>query len=70
LKYRQETKGDYYTVWIDPATNLPVQMKIADAAEPSAATTSATFSNFQWDLPWVGRSCHWSRRRIRGNDRC
>jgi outer membrane lipoprotein-sorting protein len=51
LKYRQETKGDYYTVWIDPATNLPVQMTIADALKPSATTTSATLSNFQWDVP-------------------
>ena len=50
LKYRQEAKGAYYTVWIDPATNLPVQMTIADAVDPSAATISGTFSNFQWDV--------------------
>jgi outer membrane lipoprotein-sorting protein len=50
LKYRQEAKGDCYTVWIDPATNLPVQMKV-DAVEPAGETTAITFSNFQWDVP-------------------
>ena len=49
LKYRQETKGDDYTVWIDPMTKLPVQMKVV--SDEAGETTTVTFSNFQWDVP-------------------
>jgi outer membrane lipoprotein-sorting protein len=47
LKYRQEKKGDYYTVWIDPTTALPVQVNISDAQ----SSVGTTFSSFHWDVP-------------------
>jgi outer membrane lipoprotein-sorting protein len=50
LKYRQKAKGDDYTVWIDPATNLPVQLKVVEVVTPADVTT-ITFSNFRWDVP-------------------
>jgi outer membrane lipoprotein-sorting protein len=47
LKYRQVHKGDIYTLWINPATNLPVRIELSNPA----ATYSLTYSNFEWDLP-------------------
>ena len=50
MKYRLTVKGDRHTVWIDPATNLPVQMTVTDVTEPEATMDLVTFSNFQWDV--------------------
>lgn len=44
-KYRQQNKGDWYTIWIDPTTQLPVQVESSDPA----GTFTVKYSKFEWD---------------------
>jgi outer membrane lipoprotein-sorting protein len=51
MKYRYQHKGDFYTVWIDPTSKLPIHILGTDTADASAAKITSNFSNFKWDVP-------------------
>jgi outer membrane lipoprotein-sorting protein len=51
-KFRYQHKGDYYTVWIDPASKLPIRVLMMNKLDPSAATIKVTFSKFEWNVPF------------------
>jgi outer membrane lipoprotein-sorting protein len=51
MKYRYQHRGDFYTVWIDPTSKLPIRILGTDTADASSAAITSTFSNFKWDVP-------------------
>ena len=50
-KFRYQQKGDHYTIWIDPASKLPIQLRLTDELDPAKATVDVTFSDFSWNMP-------------------
>ena len=51
MKYRFQHEDEFYTVWIDPASNLPIRLLATDTAEASSATDTMSFSKFEWNVP-------------------
>jgi hypothetical protein len=50
LKYDYEHRGDFYTVWLDATTKLPVRVESANKQDASQAEIKVTMSNFVWDV--------------------
>lgn len=50
-KFRYGNKGDYYTVWIDPASELPIRVVMTDTLDPSTSTYKVVYSKFKWNIP-------------------
>lgn len=49
-KYDYQHRGDFYTVWLDATTKLPVRVESANKKEPEQAEIKVTMSNFVWDV--------------------
>ena len=51
-KFRYQQKGDFYTIWVDPASKLPIELRLTDKLDSSEATVDVTFSGFEWNMPF------------------
>ncbi len=51
MKYRYESGGDLYTLWIDPTSKLPIRIGGTDPGDESSGSSTSTFSNFEWNVP-------------------
>jgi outer membrane lipoprotein-sorting protein len=51
LKYEYQHRGDFYTLWLDATTKLPLRIEYANTQDASQADVRTTMSNFVWDAP-------------------
>ena len=49
LKYQVDQQGEYFVVWLDPASNLPVKVEMTDVADPKQASSRLTMTDFVWN---------------------
>lgn len=49
LKYEYQHRGDFYTLWLDATTKLPVRVEFGDEHDASQADVRVTMANFDWD---------------------
>jgi hypothetical protein len=50
LKYEYQHRGDFYKLWLDAATKLPLRVESANVEDASQADITVTISNFVWDV--------------------
>jgi hypothetical protein len=51
LQYDYQHRGDFYTLWLDAESNLPLRIESANKEEAAEAEVRMTMSNFVWDAP-------------------
>lgn len=49
LKYKVDHQGEYYTVWLDPADDLPVKVEMTDVSDAEQATSRMIMTDFVWN---------------------